>query len=808
MSVATVPDVTQPVFRLGHRPALDGLRGVAVALVVLFHLDLGLFTGGYLGVSVFFTLSGFLITSLLLERHARTGSLDLGRFYVRRIRRLVPASTATLCAIVVVSGLGGFVSTARSRGDLVAAALNVFNWRELTAGRAYADLFTGDSPVAHFWSLAIEEQFYVVWPLLLLGLLRLGRLTPSRVTFISTALFIAAAAASLTGSSSAAYFASWSRAAEILAGAALAGTLASHGRVPTWCRHLALPALTVIVVLSALTPAADGWAYAGGLPWFSLVSVAVIAGLLTPGPMTSTLAVVPLVALGRVSYGVYLVHWPVFVLVDGDWTGLEGLFLVLVRLGITTMLSVGMYVWIERPIRSGDRPMRLAIAFGAVAVGTTLIVSGALLIGDTPSTSAVVNETIEAGHDGFVDFSAIDKPAEATIEPVAVAVEVTRPRVLVVGSDLTALRALRSGLEDRVDVVDGVQPGCPISPALSAPERCRPALVYAETLIADGDPFDAVVVSLGAADEIPEVVDGATAPEEIIEIARFADAAETAANDLVDALASRTSNILVSFWGDSATTESALGRLVVERADVDGVYDNVAEVRRAVESVLRDRPDPTGPRVLVLGDSTSLVTARALDAAGDAAVVWAGDNGCPIVRASLLEAEPGSESRTLDCPDFEVKLPGIVRSFSPDVVLVMAGPTELAGLAFGDDAAIHQPGSDPWIRFHDREFDDLLSALTATNGQRPLVILADAPPIGVGPFSTTDLTRPERLDAWNAQIQRWARDHDRVDVWPYASELLAYERNNGSIRPDAVHADPTLLVPLLEDVVVDWVAAA
>jgi peptidoglycan/LPS O-acetylase OafA/YrhL len=359
--------------RLGYQPALDGVRGLAVALVVVFHLDAGVFTGGYLGVSVFFTLSGFLITTLLVERFHDTGELGLGGFYVRRIKRLVPASAATLLVIAALTAGGGFLATDRSKGDLVAAALNVFNWREVASGRAYADLFAGDSPVAHFWSLAIEEQFYVVWPLALLVLLRSRRIGPARLLTVVSVLFLASAIAAQFGSSNVAYFASWTRAAEILAGACLAVWLRRVDRIPTWWRHLAGPAIGLVVILSLVTPAATGWAYSGGLPIFSLVSVALIAGLQTPGATRTALSFRPLVGLGRISYGVYLVHWPVFVFVDEVRMGVDGWNLAVTRVGLTAMISIAMYVVLERPIRLSARPVSARPAF-AMVIGVSLAI--------------------------------------------------------------------------------------------------------------------------------------------------------------------------------------------------------------------------------------------------------------------------------------------------------------------------------------------------------------------------------------------------------------------------------------------------
>ncbi len=374
--------------QLGYQPGLDGLRGLAVALVVVFHLDVGILTGGYLGVSVFFTLSGFLITTLLLERFDESGDLGLSGFYVRRIKRLVPASAATLLAVAAITAGGGFRTTGRSGGDLVAAALNVFNWREVASGRAYADLFAGHSPVAHFWSLAIEEQFYVVWPLALLGLLRWRRVGPARLLVVVTALFLASAASARLGSGNVTYFASWTRAAEILAGAWLAVWLSRAARLPTWWRHLATPAIGLVILLSIVTPAATGWAYSGGLPVFSLVSVALIAGLQVPGRTRRALSIRPLVGLGRISYGVYLVHWPVFVYLDEVRTGSEGWNLALARIGVTAVIASAMYIVLERPIRRSPRPASVGIAVAATLCASLLVVTAARTWIDEPPTVA------------------------------------------------------------------------------------------------------------------------------------------------------------------------------------------------------------------------------------------------------------------------------------------------------------------------------------------------------------------------------------------------------------------------------------
>jgi peptidoglycan/LPS O-acetylase OafA/YrhL len=147
--------------RLNHLPALDGIRGVAVAAVLLFHAGFSWAKGGYLGVSIFFTLSGFLITSLLVREWGSDHRIDLRAFWARRFRRLMPAALVTLAGVCVLAwALGSHEQLHTLRLDVWAAVAYVANWRFLYAGRSYADLFAAPSPVQHFWSLAVEEQFY------------------------------------------------------------------------------------------------------------------------------------------------------------------------------------------------------------------------------------------------------------------------------------------------------------------------------------------------------------------------------------------------------------------------------------------------------------------------------------------------------------------------------------------------------------------------------------------------------------------------------------------------------------------------
>jgi peptidoglycan/LPS O-acetylase OafA/YrhL len=212
--------------RFPHLPALDGLRGLAVAAVLAFHGGWRLTSGGFLGVSTFFTLSGFLITARLVHEHTETDTINLRAFWGRRVRRLIPA--AVLAVALVVALAASVVPAFRTNliGDVTAALTEVANWRFWLAGRSYTALFRQPSPLLHFWSLAIEEQFYIVFPIIVWFVLVKLRRTRATLTTVVTIMTIVCALTSLwagvTGRHTLAYYGTPMRAAEILTGALLA----------------------------------------------------------------------------------------------------------------------------------------------------------------------------------------------------------------------------------------------------------------------------------------------------------------------------------------------------------------------------------------------------------------------------------------------------------------------------------------------------------------------------------------------------------------------------------------------------------
>jgi peptidoglycan/LPS O-acetylase OafA/YrhL len=364
IAVLASPSTTPPPRKRVHVPQLDGLRGIAVAAILLFHLGVHPFRTGFLGVDVFFVISGFLITSLLLSEADRTGRISLGRFWARRIRRLLPALVVFLLVVAAVGALVGTVSERRSlRGDLLATTTYVANWHLIGTSNYFVDVGI-DSPLEHTWSLAIEEQFYLIWPLVIAGALVWLRVRRRTLVIVATAGAIISVALLFarwqTGSVERAYMGTDARVFEPLIGALGAIVVTSVWARRTLPRHARwiTPVSAGLVALGLATISAEGPGYfTWGALALSLATVTLIAVVWTTpdaGAVGRGLSWTPLVWIGTISYGIYLWHWPVYL-----WLGVrEPNATVTRRVGAilaTIAIAAVSYMVIERPIRQGSR---------------------------------------------------------------------------------------------------------------------------------------------------------------------------------------------------------------------------------------------------------------------------------------------------------------------------------------------------------------------------------------------------------------------------------------------------------------------
>jgi peptidoglycan/LPS O-acetylase OafA/YrhL len=359
-----------------HLPALNGLRGLAVIGVVAYHLQLGWASGGYLGVDLFFVLSGFLISTLLLEEWAGTGRVALAAFWGRRARRLLPALFLVVAVIALFvmaeaafggPGANALIDLPGLRGDAISTLLYVNNWHSIFVHQSYFAQFSAPSPLQHTWSLAIEEQFYLVWPLLLLLLLRVGRRMwrgagmALTVTLGVASALLMAALYHPGGDPTRVYFGTDTRLFDLMAGAAIAFGAAARRQPRQRTRrrlHVAGPLAAVVLAvfwMRAGTPAGlpTRFMFEGGFLLCAALAAVVVADarLVEPGLFGRTLAWGPLHFIGTISYGIYLWHWPVIVYLNGARTGLSGWQLDVTRIVVTLALSMASFYVVERPVR-------------------------------------------------------------------------------------------------------------------------------------------------------------------------------------------------------------------------------------------------------------------------------------------------------------------------------------------------------------------------------------------------------------------------------------------------------------------------
>ena len=374
--------------RLPYVGALDGLRAACLLAVMAYHGTFSWAPGGFLGVSTFFTLSGFLITALALVEVRDAGRLDLGRFWSSRARRLLPAAGITLLIVI------GFARSAASatqlsglRQDLWASFGLSVNWRLALSGRAYGGYAAAASPVQHLWSLAVEEQFYLLLPLVVaagtLAARRMGRPLRQVLGVSAAALAALSTVAMVTATSSGrsitwAYYATHTRAAELLVGVVLACVI--HRLVDWPHRRQVVPVVgtlgaAVLVASWLFVHQDDAFLYSGGFLAYSMASVAVIVACLYSSPVRRALDTRPLRWLGRISYGAYLYHWPLFAWLDESQVGLSGYPLFAVQVTATLTLAWLSFRFIEQPIRRGQLLPKVQPPILAGLVASALILT-------------------------------------------------------------------------------------------------------------------------------------------------------------------------------------------------------------------------------------------------------------------------------------------------------------------------------------------------------------------------------------------------------------------------------------------------
>jgi len=452
-----------------YLPALDGLRALAVLAVIAFHAELPMFRGGFLGVEVFFVVSGYLITSLLLDEQSSEAHISLSRFWLRRARRLLPALFVLLLAALALSLTVAPDSLAGTRSDSVAALLYVSNWWQVVHHHSYFMDIDRPPLLLHLWSLAVEEQFYLVWPLAVALIGRNAQRWVLRIALlggVSSALWLAWLYDPALDPTRV-YVGSDTRLSGLLLGAALAvivpafdAKAALERRAQVVRETLGVAGLLALGYLVYRSSSHDPFLYRGGLVLVDLASAALIAGLVAPTAVSRLLGRKPCAWLGRRSYGLYLWHWPIFAVTRPDLDlAISGAPLLGLRLALTFVAAELCYRFVEQPIRAGaltrlrTRPWLLGASGASLAALALALVgmSGSrLAAARMPMPSArLVTPSTDTSSPAAPELRASPTTPEPSPPRAGLALDPAWPKTLTLLSDSVGLglsRALPAAL--------------------------------------------------------------------------------------------------------------------------------------------------------------------------------------------------------------------------------------------------------------------------------------------------------------------------------------------------------------------------
>jgi peptidoglycan/LPS O-acetylase OafA/YrhL len=550
---------------LGYQPGLDGLRAISVMAVLLYHAGITWLPGGFLGVEVFFVISGFLITSLLVEEYERTQRIGLKQFWMRRARRLLPALLFLLVVVCTYTALYLPDEAAKLRGDALAALTYCTNWYLIFSKQSYFAALGRPSLLRHLWSLAVEEQWYLVWPLVFAGAMRLVRGRAARLV-----IPIAAAALASTllmrllfvpdQDPSRVYYGTDTRASGLLIGAALAcfwHPWRQRSRVaPVVPDFVGIAALVGIVLFALRSDEFAPFLYRGGFTLLSVVTVVLIAAVVHPNALVlrSVLGCAPLRWIGLRSYGIYLWHWPVYLVMRPQDLGFNDWRLLALRLLVTAALTEVSYRLIETPVRKGAlgrawRRVRLAngyqragllgttgvsvacvgivLALVGVQLATAQTVdpfAGPTLVAEPPTASAAVaappltTTTTAAAATPSVASTLANAPPPVAVTPPITVARLPR-RVTIVGDSVGKMlvRNAPADAKQTFTMVDGAIEGCGIvDGSMRSSSHQRRTFTgcegwpqrWAATVTATH--ADVALVSIGAWDVFDLVRDGVT----------------------------------------------------------------------------------------------------------------------------------------------------------------------------------------------------------------------------------------------------------------------------------------------------------
>jgi peptidoglycan/LPS O-acetylase OafA/YrhL len=786
----------------GYLPALDGLRAIAVVGVMCFHAQFAWASAGLIWVSVFFALSGFLMTRNVLAEIARDSRVNIVAFWGRRVRRLAPA--ALVCLALVLAARPWFAASGQPdvvTGDIVAALGHVANWRFVAADQSYADLFLGGpSPVLHFWSLAIEEQFFFVFPIVIALSVRLsvrssaGRagaaLSGDRSVIRTVTLVLGSLAvvslvtAVLTDDHAWHYYGTHARAVEFLVGC-LAAVAAPRLR-RRWTRWLGLigaVAIAALVAVAAWSSHDSAWLYNGGLAAVGAVGAVICLAASQPGPLATLLGQSWLAAIGRRTYGLYLFHWPVFQILTPDRTALDQWPLFALRLSATAALAEASLRLIEQPIRTRRR---LAPP-GRASAAWLLCVASLASLAWIPVQRAGVDRGVllmATAPDEVVRFEPVgDLPTAHTPDVVASAPTEPLDTVgIVLFGDPALAEELRSFATSttRVDVI------LPADGCYALTQRATCSVQIGNAMNA----ADAVLVAPTAGDSalIEASVDAALVvnPSALVTIEQQL---RQRMSRVLEAAGDRP--VFVISDGLSGLLRSEVLSLALNEPDVS-VSDRTGTMSQLARLIVDQQPSASSDRqhVLVIGDSGSFGVATALNASAsdDFATVWAGYRNCPLVPASDIRWWDGAEFSMDECLQRQAEWPQLLAEVQPAFVLAVASLTELSDQRYGDDAW-HSIGDPEYDAIHQAWIETAVSEMRAANAVLVLFTVPPAPSV-----------RAERVDAWNVLVRSWDATYSEVVTLDLAAELAGRGvQSDFDGFPDGIHLQGALVDAVVDE---------
>ncbi|MEQ8842888.1 MAG: acyltransferase family protein [Acidimicrobiales bacterium] len=720
----------------GYLVGFDGLRGFTIFCVLFYHARLGPYEGFYLSLSLFFVLSGFLITAILLDDRQRSGRIDFRRFWSRRIRRLAPAAIlGAVLAVVYGATLATRSQAEQLPGDLVGVVFYVVNWTFITTSQSYTDIFAAPSPVQHYWSLAVEEQFYLVIPLLLGFLLR-SKVSYRAIVAVVSATILASTVWMVVLFDGGAdvdrlYFGTDTRIAEVMVGVLIAVVMDQRRAVLSErARNLwalaGFPAVVALGWLWTTVGVTESFAYRGGFLLNAVLTGVLIMVLVADrGFLVRIFKFPPAVFIGRFSYGIYIYHFVIFLTLTEERTGLDTWPNCALRFAVTLLVAWLSYRYIEGPIRSGA-----SLGLGRPGIALAYPVAGLLL---------VVGAYLTANTDGDDPLATLRDDGRSLRAPVATADGVLDIVVIHSAESAAVVDELDEILagEDTIRLAARSVFGCEGGAVpVGAGTTCGNWVDDWPDLVAEHDP-DSVLFFVDG------WVDDDTSPlsdQPGVAQAEIADRLDVG----FDLLTSNGASVVAVGSGHDYATGylrglAPFGRALAtlgERADVNVVLSDVMPdptdisddtyVETSAETLVdlaalyqrADRAD--APRVLIVGDSQARSLGFGLErwAADNGVWVWnAATNGCGLADEGFKYDTGEPRAISDECVDAVGGLDAKVRSFEPDMVVVLTSAWDVGDRrleAWPEPLSIGDPQFDAYLTDEYRQVADTLTGGGAT----------------------------------------------------------------------------------------------